>query len=333
MSDVTVVLLNDSSNKSIVGVQAYDRPNGGVLVIPADTAFPGTAVAGELFYNQTTGILYRRDDANTAWVALTTGTASVPTSRQVIAGDGLVGGGDLSADRTFDVVAGDGSIVVNANDIVVGVINGTQHGNQGGGGLHASATPSAAGFLSASDKTKLDGLPTNAVPDTRLITAGISLVGGGDLSADRVVDLEVETFEASESAGGTVLGAAPTLMPFDTVDQNNAGGNYNYADPNLTIAAAGLYEIGFSLLVDKATGTGRQTSAAAVFVDGSPVLRSAAYGYHRNTSNGEGTLVNNVRVTLTPSAVVTVRAQVVSGAGTLIQVGSGQSKFYAKRIG
>lgn len=48
-------------------------------------------------------------------------TSGVPDSRQVIAGAGLTGGGDLSVDRTFNVVANaDGTIVVNSNDIQVG---------------------------------------------------------------------------------------------------------------------------------------------------------------------------------------------------------------------
>lgn len=44
-------------------------------------------------------------------------TGLVPTTRQIIAGAGLMGGGDLTADRTLDVVAADGTITVNANSI------------------------------------------------------------------------------------------------------------------------------------------------------------------------------------------------------------------------
>lgn len=85
-------------------------------------------------------------------------TSAVPTSRTLTAGAGLTGGGDLSADRTFDVGANaDGSIVVNANDVQVGVLaTDAQHGVRGGGTQHALATVSTAGFMSAADKAKTD---------------------------------------------------------------------------------------------------------------------------------------------------------------------------------
>jgi hypothetical protein len=88
----------------------------------------------------------------------------VPTTRTLTAGAGMTGGGDLSADRTFDVAANaDGSIVANANDIQVGVLaSDAQHGVRGGGTQHAVATTLVAGFLSAADKTKLDGLSAGA---------------------------------------------------------------------------------------------------------------------------------------------------------------------------
>jgi hypothetical protein len=44
------------------------------------------------------------------------------------------------------------------------------HGNQAGGALHADATTSVAGFMSAADKTKLDGIDTGAVADHGALT-------------------------------------------------------------------------------------------------------------------------------------------------------------------
>lgn len=185
------ILINDSSNKTIVGVQLYDRDNGGVLVVPAGATFPAAPVAGELFWRTDEVKLYRRDSTNTAWET-STAASTVPTTRNLTAGAGLTGGGDLSVDRTFDVVANaDASIIVNANDIQVGVLaSDSQHGVRGGGTQHANVVAAgASGFMTGTDKSKLDGLPSSAVPTARNLTAGAGLTGGGDLSADRTFDV------------------------------------------------------------------------------------------------------------------------------------------------
>jgi hypothetical protein len=64
----------------------------------------------------------------------------------------------------LDVVAGDGSITVNANDITVGVLQSdAQHGTRGGGTQHANAVAAgAAGFMTGADKTKIDGIASGA---------------------------------------------------------------------------------------------------------------------------------------------------------------------------
>ena len=85
-----------------------------------------------------------------------------PTTRSIISGNGLTGGGDLSTDRTIAVAAADTTITVNADSIQVGVITDTNHGTRGGGTLHSVATTSVAGFESAADKTKLDGISAGA---------------------------------------------------------------------------------------------------------------------------------------------------------------------------
>lgn len=61
----------------------------------------------------------------------------------------------------------EGSFYRNASNLNAGILpaarfNDTSHGNRGGGSLHAAATVSAAGFMSASDKTKLDGIEAGA---------------------------------------------------------------------------------------------------------------------------------------------------------------------------
>lgn len=81
------------------------------------------------------------------------GTGSYASATRVLtAGAGMTGGGDLTADRTFNVIANaDGSITVNANDIQVGILaTDAQHGNRGGGGIHSNAvagSPGTSGFM------------------------------------------------------------------------------------------------------------------------------------------------------------------------------------------
>lgn len=88
----------------------------------------------------------------------------------VTAGDGLVDTG-TAADPILDVVANaDGSIVVNADDLQVGVLaSDAQHGARGGGSQHALAIAAgAAGFLSGADKTKLDATTGTNTGDVTL---------------------------------------------------------------------------------------------------------------------------------------------------------------------
>ncbi len=91
--------------------------------------------------------------------AASSGATPALASLTLTAGAGLTGTGDLSAGRTFAVGAhADGSIVVNADDIQVGVLaSDAQHGARGGGTQHANAVAAgAAGFMTGADKSKLD---------------------------------------------------------------------------------------------------------------------------------------------------------------------------------
>lgn len=109
------------------------------------------------------------------------GVSGVPSTRNMIAGTGMTGGGTLAADRTFNVVANaDGSIVANANDIQVGILaTDAQHGARGGGTQHSVATTAVAGFQSAADKVRSDNtlgaMVAKAFADTPYaLAAGVS---------------------------------------------------------------------------------------------------------------------------------------------------------------
>lgn len=84
---------------------------------------------------------------------------------------------------------------------IAGTIGDSQHGTRGGGSLHALATSASAGFMAATDKAKLDGLPASAVPTSRVVATSAPLSGGGNLSADRTLTLNVDAhFQLSNNA-------------------------------------------------------------------------------------------------------------------------------------
>lgn len=156
-----------------------------------------TQVVANNFSSTTRGVVPASGGGTTNFLrADASWAAAVPTSRTLTAGSGLTGTGDLSADRTFNVVANaDGSIVVNADDLQVGVLaTDAQHGARGNGTQHTAFDSTHAGFVPASgggttNFLRADGSFAAAVPTSRMLTAGAGLTGTGDLSADRTFNV------------------------------------------------------------------------------------------------------------------------------------------------
>lgn len=165
--DATTYVYLDSGANLVLTISGYPAP--GTVYIPL-----ARVVASGGFI---TRIILERAFLNAAVSA----GGMVPTSRTITAGAGLTGGGDLSANRTIDVVANaDGSITVNANDIQVGILaSDAQHGSRGGGTQHAVAVAGvSAGFMSATDKATLDSLSQgNVTLPVRNETGGALLAG------------------------------------------------------------------------------------------------------------------------------------------------------------
>ena len=75
----------------------------------------------------------------------------------MIAGNGLSGGGTLAANRTFTFDLDGTSLAVGVSGAKVNVLEtDAQHGVRGGGTQHADATQSVDGFMTSADKTILD---------------------------------------------------------------------------------------------------------------------------------------------------------------------------------
>jgi hypothetical protein len=133
-------------------------------------------------------------NADSGW-ALTTndpivlGTTALVFTQISGAGQINAGGGMTKTGNTLDVVAhGDGSIVVNADNVQLGVIaTDAQHGARAGGTTHAAVIAGgASGFMTGTDKTKLDGVATSAAALTSSAPANVgttAAVGVGTTAA------------------------------------------------------------------------------------------------------------------------------------------------------
>lgn len=119
----------------------------------------------------------------------------------------------------FAVRANDASITVVSNGVSVGVLQSdAQHGNLGGGSDHAVVVAAGAnGFMSGTDKTKLDGIGTGAnvtsvAGRTGVVTLAAADVSGVEVTANR----NAASGYAGLSAGSLITGsqipyATPTV--------------------------------------------------------------------------------------------------------------------------
>lgn len=103
----------------------------------------------------------------------------VDKTTQVIAGNGLTGGGDLSSNRTFNVVSENDGIEINPDSIQLNTVNNL-------------STASSTKPLSANQGVVLKGMIDKKVDKTISVVAGKGLVGGGSLSGNITLDVVSE---------------------------------------------------------------------------------------------------------------------------------------------
>lgn len=141
------------------------------------------------------------------------------------AGAGLV----LNA-NDIDVANADGSITVNADNILVGVLQTDgQHGDLGNGSLHTVAVAAgSAGFLSGADKTLLDSLTSGAEPN----------------DTDNQESVTTQNITGTDTAITDTLNAVPIsdasvkLYLNGILQRQGAGNDYSIASQTLTWLAS-----------------------------------------------------------------------------------------------
>jgi len=183
-------------------------------------------------------------DANGSRFVMTSPHSITPasTATSVIAGTGLTGGGTLAADRTLNVIGGDG-ITANADDIAISATvagTGMTHSSGvlnviGGAGLVANADDMAVGGG--------NGITANA-NDVALTDAAASTTNPVDISSG-TVSLDVEALTTIE---GSALAATDTLYVEDGgvskgIEVQALGLRVQTAQGTQTLAAADMNSI------------------------------------------------------------------------------------------
>ena len=192
-------------------------------------------------------------------------------------------------------------------------IGDTRHGARSGGSLHADATPSVSGFMSATDKDKLDGVAPNAdvtdassvaaagaVMETDYVAKGDLLVATGastpvplTVGADGQV-LTVDSSEASGVKWAAVPGTGDVVGPATSTDTalarfSGTGGDL-LADSSVLLDGSGNLS-GINNITLTGTVDGRDLSVDGADLDAH--IGSTSNPHSTSLANlGSGSLAN-----------------------------------------
>lgn len=179
----------------------------------------------------------------------------------------------------------------------------TAHGNRAGGALHAAATPSVAGFMSAGDKTKLDGIAAGANAYTHPNHTGdVTSTGDG----------------ATAIAANAVTNAKLADMPPNTVKVRAAGTSGDPSD--LALGASQLLGRGATGDVAPiALGTGLTMTGATLNATGLGDMLKTVY----DPTNISGSAFARENHTGTQSASTITGLATVATSGSAADLGAG----------
>lgn len=164
---------------------------------------------------------------------------------QVVAGNGLTGGGALSGDVTVNVVNTDDSIVVGADGIKVDTQNSL------------TSTSTTKPLSAAQGKVLQD----NKVDASRTITAGNGLTGGGSLTEDRTIDINPADDSLTVTTDNVKVNTNNTLTSTSTTQPLSAN------QGKVLNEKVAQVETDLSETTDKLTELEEQVAGISVYTD------------------------------------------------------------------
>jgi len=293
---IAQISIDDSSDKVISGQHSYDRGNGGILIPPSGSALPSTGTQpGEWFWLTTTDTLYRRNDANDAWVP------QVPTTVPPHASSHQNGGPDqLNVNGLSGVLSDDQPVQAHAID----------------GAKHTGLLPHAS----------LSGVGTD--DHHSQLHASSHARGNGD-----VVVRQPELINVRESNNGQSFAPTGTIIEFDTTTLNTAADVFQRnGSTEIEFLIAGVIEAHVKVSVRQTAGGGR-TISYILFqntTDGglnwNVVSGTAFVLYTRNSTDGNyGSLASTVRMAVAAGERLRVFGARLSGTGTIALMAEGSN--------
>lgn len=212
---------------------------------------------------------------------------AVQNTRAITAGTGLTGGGTLAADRAFALSAGSIASLAKAD-------TATQPGDLGTSASRNVGT--TAGTVAAGDDSRI----VNATPNTRAITAGTGLTGGGNFTADRALALSAGSI-ASLALADTAVQPARTII----AGTGLTGGGSLAADRTLALSGASIASLA---LADTSVQPARAISAGTGLTGGGTLAADRTLAL----SAGSIASLAKADTAVQPGALGTAAAQNVS---------------------
>ena len=218
----------------------------------------------------------------------------VPTTRKVLAGTGMTGGGSLDADVTLSIANGGVGTVQLAN-------SGVTAGTYGNAGTIPVVTVDATGRITGVSSVAVS--VSGYVPISRQIIAGAGLEGGGNLNSNVTLTAD---FEDTAPLTGTTNGSAGTLNELSRGDHRHPPVNLNdqnQIDGTLPMDQGGTGRANTSVPGAIAYGAGNQIALGPAGSNGQVLI-----------SGGTGTPTWGSALVITDQAANVIYAGPASGA-------------------